>query len=92
MKNITITQHAVERFVERSLKLGMKPPINPENTIRKLLNNAQPEMMDPVYKVKRIINNRCKAADYYVANGWRFVVSTENKELMTIERVNKEQN
>lgn len=92
MEDIKISQHAIDRFVERSLKLGMKGHEDPGGLIRNLLRQAKPEKMDPVYKVKRIINNRCQDAEYYVCQGWRFVVSTNGRELVTVERVKKDQN
>ena len=92
MKDIKISQHAIDRFIERSKKLGMKEAKDPVAKIIHLLSQAKAEKMNPVYKVKRIINNRCQDADYYVANGWRFVVSVNGRELMTVERVNKDQN
>ena len=92
MENVIISQHAIDRFIERSKKLGMKVPTDPKAKIIHLLGQAKTEKMDPIYKVKRIINNRCQDADYYVANGWRFVVSVNGRELVTVESVKKDQN
>lgn len=81
--DIKLTAHAIERFVERSRKLGMSVK-NPEATITKMLGKARVEDIPPTHKVKRLIKNGYKEATYLVANGWRFVVV--DGVIVTIER------
>lgn len=92
MTDITISQHAVERFIERSRKNGMAAPHNPQKTILKLLQMAQAdEKMDPAHRVKRLISSLAEAK-YYVVQGWRFVLDKEGKTVLTVEREKHEQN
>lgn len=86
-----ITKHAIERFLTRCQRLGIPHPHDPNETIRKLLGRAIPEKVDPVHRVKRLINHK-KEADYVIADGWRFVVSKDGQKLLTVERVRPEQN
>ncbi|HBG47635.1 MAG TPA: hypothetical protein DDW94_11705 [Deltaproteobacteria bacterium] len=87
--DIKLTAHAVERFVERSRKLGMKVR-SPEDVILKLLSKATPEDLSPAHRVKRLIKNGCREATYLVNNGWRFVVV--DNAVTTIERIVPHQN
>lgn len=87
--DIKLTAHAVERFVERSRKLGMRVR-DPEAVILKMLGKARLEDIPPAHKVKRLIKNGYKEATYLVANGWRFVIS--EGACVTIERIAPEQN
>jgi len=87
--DIKLTAHAVERFVERSRKLGMRMN-DPEDVILKMLSKAKPEDLSPAHRVKRLIANGYKEAIYLVAEGWRFVIS--DNALVTCERVEKTQN
>lgn len=91
MTDPEISAHAVNRFVERSLKLGMTPK-NPEAIIRKLLARAKPEQVSPEHRVKRLLNNDCKEVQYLIAQGWRFVLTKDGGKVLTIERRRSEQN
>ncbi len=91
MTKPAISAHAIERFVERSRKLGMTSK-NPEAVILKILARAQPEQMSHGYKIERLINNDYKEARYLVAQGWRFVLTKDGSRVLTIERVRSEQN
>lgn len=42
MDDIIITNHAIERFVERFSRLAKSVPKNPEESIRKMLKHAMP--------------------------------------------------
>ncbi|MBI5826506.1 MAG: hypothetical protein HZB22_02080 [Deltaproteobacteria bacterium] len=86
--DIKITAHAIERFAERSMKLGMNVK-EPEAVILKMLKVAMPEDISPAHKVKRLISNRYTEATYLVAQGWRFVL-VDNM-IVTIERTTKSQ-
>jgi len=91
MTDVVLSPHAIERFVERSLKLGMTPK-NPEAIILKMLARAKPEQMSSGHKIERLINNDYKEAQYLVAQGWRFVLTKDGDRVLTIERVRSEQN
>ena len=67
---LVISQHAIERFVERH----DGPLKNPEKTIRKLWRQATPETLDPVRRTLRIMSNRFQDAEDSRADRWRFVV------------------
>ena len=91
MNDITITSHALERFIQRAKKtLGSKPK-NPEAAIRKLLKLAKLEKVPTIRKVKKLIKHK-KDAIYLVNQGWRFVLSEDGSILITVERVNPDQN
>lgn len=61
---------------------------------RKLLARAVPEVMDPVYRVKKLMAHGFQDSQAFVYSGWRFIIAeTDNgKILKTIERVNPTQN
>ncbi len=65
---------------------------NPEAVILKMLARAQPEQISPEHKVRRLISNDCREAQYLVAQGWRFVLTQDGSRVLTIERVRSEQN
>ena len=89
MEDLNITQHALERFIERQKKLGQTTK-NPEACIMKLLKQAEPEQIEPAHRIKRIIKHGFREAEYLVACGWRFVVVEGS--VVTIERIRKYQN
>jgi hypothetical protein len=88
---LTITRHAIDRFLERCAKLGMKLPEDIEGFIHKLVKRATPEPLEPGHKVRRIFNHNANA-QYLVAEGWRFVLSENGNMVLTIERVRPDQN
>ena len=90
MKNTIIRPHALDQFISRSIKLNGYAPRRPETLIRKMLLRAKSEAMDPVHRVKRLMNNGYKDAPYLVNEGWRFVLI--DNDLVTCERQNPEQN
>lgn len=91
MNEIEITRHAIERFVERSKKLGHGEPKNPQKIILRLLQKAIPCEIDPIHKVKRLINHNGEAR-YLTYQGWRFVMDENGEKLLTVEREKHEQN
>lgn len=86
------TDHAVGRFVERNSKLGNAVPKNPEKALQRLIRHAEVEDVSPAYKAVRLINNNYRDATYLVSSGWRFVVSDDNRTVITVERVDPAQN
>ncbi len=90
LEQIDITKHALERYEERLKRIGNDVPAKLTDSLIELMSHAEPEKMDEVTRVTRIINNNCNPADYYVYEGWRFVVA--NAALVTVERVNKDEN
>ena len=89
-KPLTVSDHAVKRFAERWRFFSpVDPlPINFLKTLTKLLHNAKLEDMNARGRLKRLLNNRCIQAEYWINSGWRFVIVQKNgqKELTTVER------
>lgn len=92
VEEIKIAQHAIDRFVERSKKLGQGIPRDPEATIKKLLSEAKSEAVDPMHHVRRLISNGFEEVQYLVAQGWRLVLTKDGGRVITIERVVTHQN
>ncbi len=86
MEDIIITNHAIERFTERFAKFSKTPLNNPEATIRKLLAKAEPEEINPVHRVKRLITNGFQESNYLIRGEWRFVLT--GNVLLTVEFTN----
>lgn len=80
---VEITTHAVMRFCTR---YNGPPPKNPEEEIRALLADALPEDIGSVGRAIRLINNGFEPARYYMASGWRFVLTDDGTRLLTCER------
>lgn len=91
LHSIVITNHALQRFIERSSKLGIPTPKKANETILNLYKKAKPEDVDDVHKVLRLIKNK-KEVIYKIYQGWRFVVSKEGDTILTVERIKQEQN
>lgn len=87
---INITDHALERFTERILKMGGDLPKKPVKVIRAMVKRAVPENMSSGHRVQRLLANNYKVTDYLVCDGWRIVMASNS--IVTIERVNPEQN
>lgn len=87
--NMMILDHAVERFVQR-IDSNMYDVKNPKNTIRTLMYGAVKEQLKSHFTVIRILNNNHEGAEYYTAQGWRFVIT--DSVVKTIERVKRNQN
>jgi len=68
--NLIITDHAINRFIERS---GVEAD-DPKDRIRQLFARSFEAAIDPVFKVRAIINNRFQEAKYRYSSGWVFVV------------------
>lgn len=85
MEDIIITNHTIERFVERFSRITKSVPKNPEESIRKLLKHVVLEEMDPVHRVIRLINNGSQDVSYFTHAGWRFVIA--GNVLVTVERM-----
>lgn len=94
--NYRFTRHAVLQFLKRLKYINqIYPPKDVKKTLRKLIYKAEVEEIDPIMKVKRLLNNGCIEAEYLVNNGWRFVVIKAPKQykiVLTVERVDPLQN
>lgn len=80
---IVITRHAWIRFKERW------PGEQPEcitTELKRLIGIAEPEDLGYGATV-RIISNGFRAAEYYSAEGWRFVFDEEKTRVLTCERI-----
>ena len=90
-KPLKVTVHALDRFVERWDQIEPIPLHNPLRTIKKILSHAEKEKLEPVSQVKRLLNNDCIEAEYWINSGWRFVIIGDDDErcLVTIERKGK---
>ena len=92
LKRVVFTAHALERFVERSLRLNPGGKLlDPEKTARKILARATEEgAISSVGRVRRLIDSHFQEARYFIKDGWRFVVKDNGNEtftVLTIERV-----
>lgn len=61
---IIISDHTIERFLERSKKMKQRLK-NPKLTLLKFLSKAVLTKINPAEKVRRIIDNDFQIADYY---------------------------
>ena len=86
------TQHAIDRYVERVKRLGNGVPKKPERALQRLIRNAEVEDVSPTHKAVRLMNNNYRDVVYLVNSGWRFVVSSDGKTVITVERVDPTQN
>lgn len=87
---IEISEHAVEKYIERCKLNNISVSENPKKTVRKLLLAAKYEEVNKGQRVHRLIKNRFQPAEYYAVDGWRFVIS--NNVVVTIERCNPLEN
>ena len=89
-----ITEHALERFVERSAMLTPDQPMsNPTRTLRTLMKQAYEEVSGGLHQVERSRRHGTEAR-FFVAHGWRMVVVEKDEEVtvVTVERVDRTQN
>jgi len=82
---LRLTDHALARFTERAVYVGLETR-DPVVTLRRLVKSARPEELDSIRKTKRLLSNGCTQADYYASGVWRFVVV--GTELVTVETRN----
>ena len=85
MEDIILSEHCIERFVERVKLMCGKEMEDPERTLRNLLMRAVPEEIEPRYRVARLISNNFRDANYFRCEGWRFVIADNT--LLTVERI-----
>lgn len=88
---VGITDHALERFIQRWLEYEKDLPANPLKILTKILRQAEPDEMNPVLRVLRLINNGIERAEYLRYGPWRMVLITDkvgntDKALVTFER------
>lgn len=87
---VGITDHALERFTQRWLEYEKDLPANPLKMLAKMLRQAEPDEMNHVHRVLRLINNGQQAK--YLRHGpWRMVliadkVDNADMALVTFER------
>ncbi len=94
INNIIITNHAYDRFKERSEKLQLYVGC-PKSEIKRLLQDAVEEQLSDGHRIERILNNDYQDAFYYICDGWRFVIVNKSPEeivLVTVEREKRSQN
>jgi hypothetical protein len=94
---VVITPHAVQRFQERSGKIGRANLTVREaiERIERYLNSSVQNFKTPEkHRVLRIIQNGFKETEYWVFNGWRFVIEKQGNKLTlkTCERTKVIQN
>lgn len=95
LSKIVFTTHALERFVERMLKLDpdFQTFLTPEELARKILaDSTEKDAINPAIRVKRCITHGFKEARYFVNSGWRFIVVPPDHDdtrfrVVTIERL-----
>lgn len=88
--SVEISEHAIEKFIERCRINSISMPKNPAQTVKELLLESQYEEVDKGQRIHRLIKNRFQPAEYYAVDGWRFVIS--NNVVVTIERCDPLQN
>jgi len=94
---VVVTDHAIKRFKERwSLLEGSTPKDSKvANILQRLLDNSRPEELTSFIRVRRLINNGFKDAEYYVEDRFRLVLirDTSNNEdcyvMVTVELSNR---
>jgi len=95
LSRVVFTNHALVQFKKRHNRLNLNNQLKRaglkkvELTTRKLLYLAEEDIgIDPIGRVRRLIDNHCKPALYYIHDGWRFVLIEEGDKqvVVTIER------
>ncbi|MBI4155806.1 MAG: hypothetical protein HY507_01065 [Candidatus Zambryskibacteria bacterium] len=96
LTSVVFRDYALRRFTERLAWVdpgAAKSIADPEETARKLLAHSveeKPSRKGRGYAVRRLLNNDCEPARYFVNSGWRFVISEEPRDgkymVLTIER------
>jgi len=91
-EELCVTTHAIQRFIERFAETHprgekLKKPLR---TIRKLINISVKMEIDPKHRLRRLLNNQCVPAEYWIhPSGLRFVIvddyQDERKVLITVE-------
>ena len=87
---VTVTDHAWERWQQRYPgAAGLRNPDADtlKQHLKTVFKRAKPEDMDPVSKVKRMIDNGGEEAHYLFDKGthMRFVLNADKTTLVTIE-------
>lgn len=84
-----ISAHAIERFIERSKRLGLPAGCDAWRRILDLLKDAKREHLSECHQ-----KNRQKYHNnlYLVNAGWRFVFSSDGELLITVERIRHKEN
>lgn len=92
------SSHAIQQFRDRYLKLHPheSKELDFEAIARELLLKSQEESVSKKNRhryLRRLLNNHCELARYFVCNGWRFVIKGREENgfwiVLTIERRNK---
>jgi len=83
---IVISRHAWSQFITRHRAWLKRLPPCPQRELRRLLAKAQPDDLGGG-TVLRLLDNDMQAAQYFTAEGWRFVVNEAGTYLLTCERV-----
>jgi hypothetical protein len=88
IKGLIITTHALNQFKNRSEALGHKLE-KPLGRLTHLLTTAKHDNISLYSFLNRKKRHNNEDADYYQADGWRFVVVTDRtglRKLVTVER------
>lgn len=83
---VAISHHAWRQFIERHRAFLGGLPKCPANVLRRLMAVAEPEDLGGG-NVLRMLDNGLEPAQYFCAEGWRFVVNEAGTMVLTIERV-----
>lgn len=93
---VVLTEHAVSRYIERCAlnRMGLPTPDVAERSIRRLLASSVEDDVPVATRTRRLISNRFQPVDYFVASGWRFVLTRRDGRyvLCTCERTKPHQN
>lgn len=98
--DVTITEHALEKFTQRSILLGRKfagSPAAVSELLRLIAMSSSSEIASD-QRFIRLIHNKCELVEYRENAGWRFVVKKIDfgyrvlYVLITCERIKPEEN
>lgn len=88
LSRVQFSQHALERFKERSKIYESMELFNPEERVLQLLSKATEEnAISKDGKVKRIISNKFEEARYFICGKWRFVIIEQQNGMLLVKTI-----
>lgn len=77
LKGVTVTKHAIDRFIERSKGHSVTPEAA-RSAILKLYAQARPIRFRDDHMLRRIFSNKFQSARYFYIHGWIMVATDED--------------
>lgn len=88
LSRVQFSQHALERFKERSKIYESMELFKPEERALQLLSKATEEnAISADGKVKRIINHKFEEARYFIFEKWRFVILQQQNGTLLVKTI-----